>query len=620
MRAVLLALVLTPLAAFAEPPSVAKVDPPGWWVGHTVNPVRLLLRGHGLAGARVTSATPGVTIGVPRVSASGTTLFVDVTLAPSARAGVRTLRVSTPGGATDVPFDVMPRQTARPAGFSADDVVYLIMPDRFGNGDPSNDDPAKAPGLLDRAKTRFYHGGDLKGVTDHLPYLKELGVTTVWMTPVYDNADHINERETYDGQPVTDYHGYGAVDFYGVDEHLGDMAALRALVDRAHALGLKVVQDQVANHTGPYHPWVQDPPTPTWWNGTQERHLANTWQIWTLGDPHGTTDTGVATEGGWFAGILPDLNQGDPEVARYVIQNSLWWVGMAGFDGIRQDTLPYVPRAFWRDWTAALRRQHPTLRVLGEVYDGDPAIVSYYQGGARGIDGVDTGISSLFDFPLFYPLRRAFAEGKAVREVASMLAHDRLYPAPEQLAPFLGVHDMQRFLNEPGASVAGLKLALTFLATTRGMPILYYGDEIAMRGGGDPDNRRDFPGGFPGDTADAFTIEGRTPEQEQVHAHVKQVLALRRELAPLRQGRLLNLLVDEQAYVYARTTKDGVVLVAFNNDTKPAELDVPVSAVAIPDGARLVDRLGALGASHVAGGRLRLSLPPRTAAILVPAR
>ncbi len=236
------------------------------------------------------------------------------------------------------------------------------MPDRFANGDPTNDDPPQSPGLLDRSKGRYYHGGDLQGVIDHLPYLKNLGITALWMNPVYDNNNGLNEKETYDGKAITDYHGYGAVDFYAVEEHLGDLALFRKLVDDAHKLGLKVIQDEVANHTGPYHPWVKDSPTPTWFNGTEAKHLANTWQTWTLQDPNSPPAMQKATLDGWFINILPDLNQDDPECARYLIQNTLWWVGVSGMDAIRQDTLPYVPRSFWRDWMAAIKREYPRRR------------------------------------------------------------------------------------------------------------------------------------------------------------------------------------------------------------------------------------------------------------------
>jgi glycosidase len=598
------------------------VEPPGWWPGHSLNPVRVMLRGRGLAGARLEARGGGVSASRVTVSASGTTLFADLHVAPGAAPGARELTVTTAAGRATARFDLLAplAREGRFQGFSPDDVIYLAMPDRFASGDPANDDPPRSRGLFDRSRGRYYHGGDLRGLRARLPYLADLGVTALWLNPIYDNHDRLNQRETYDGQPITDYHGYGAVDFYAVDEHLGDLAELRALVDAAHAAGIKVIQDQVANHSGPYHAWVADPPTPTWFNGTAERHLANTWQTWTLADPHATPETRRATLQGWFIDILPDLNQDDAEAAAYIIQNSLWWVGVAGFDGIRQDTLPYVPRAFWRDWMAALKREYPSLRVVGELFDGDPALVSFFQGGVPRFDGVDTGIDTLFDFPLFFPLRRAFAEGKALREVAQALARDHLYARPHELVTFLGLHDVARFMNEPGASPEGLALAFTFLMTARGTPLVYYGDEIGLPGGNDPDNRRDFPGGFPGDARDAFTAAGRTPREEALFQHVRRLARLRRQTEPLRRGATVHLLVEEQVYAYARRSAAGTAVVVLNNGAAPAPVDLPVAPAGLAEGDVIEDRLGSVPPVTVRGGQVRLTLPARSGAVLAPVR
>ena len=603
----------------AAPPQVTKVEPPSWWAGHSLDPVRLLVRGKNLAGARVESSDPALQVSLVRVNAAGTYVFADVAIARDARPGPRRLKVVTRDGSAELPFELLaplPRE-GRFQGFSSDDVIYLIMPDRFSNGDASNDDPAESPGLLDRSRGRHYHGGDLQGVIDRLPYLKDLGVTALWLNPWYDNVDHINQKERYDGQDITDYHGYGAVDFYAVEERLGTLEKLRELVDKAHALGLKIIQDQVANHSGPYHPWVTDTPTPTWYNGTAARHQANTWQTWTLADPAATPEMRRATLDGWFIDLLPDLNQHDEEARRYIIQNTLWWVGVTGLDGIRQDTLPYVPRDFWRDWTAAIKREHPRLRVVGEMFDGDPVLVSFFQGGQARFDGVDSGIDALFDFPLLYPVRRAFGEGKSVREVAQMVARDRLYADPQQLVTFLGLHDVDRFMNQPGATPAGLKLAFTALFTLRGIPLVYYGDEIALPGGGDPDNRRDFPGGWKGDSRDAFEPAGRTPDEQAVFEHVRTLARLRAELPALRRGATLQLSASEQAWCFARVHEGQAVVVTFNNGATPAAVECPgVDRAGLADGTALRDRLGVAQAVAVSGGVLRLELPPRSAAVL----
>jgi neopullulanase len=532
--------------------------------------------------------------------------MVDVTIPAGTTPGSYPLSLSSAAGRTSVPFPVSPAlpRDGRFQGWGADDVMYSIMLDRFANGDPTNDSPAKAPGLLDRTRGRYYHGGDFAGLRQRLPYLKSLGITAVWLKPVYDNNDRLNERETYDGQPITDYHGYGAVDFYAVDEHFGDLPGFRQLVDDAHAHGIKIILDQVANHTGPYHPWVNDSPTPTWFHGTAQRHLANTWQTWTLADPYSTPAMREGTLDGWFIDILPDLNQDDPEVERYIIQNTLWWIGVSGVDGIRQDTWPYVPRHFWRTWMAAIKREYPALRVVGEVFDGDPSIIAFFEGGRAGWDGVDTGVDALFDFPLLFPIRRAFASGGHVREVAQMLGRDHLYRDPSTLVPFVGNHDVGRFMNERGATMEGLKLAFTFLLTIRGVPLIYYGDEIGLPGGPDPDNRRDFPGGWPGDPRNAFEASGRTPEQQDLWTHVQRMLRLRAERRDLRYARMEHLVAGEQTLVYRR----GGTVVAINNDTLPATVRLPFRS--LPN-----DALGICAAPRAEGAALVLTIPRRSGCV-----
>lgn len=625
--ALVIAFLLSPASVWAalEAPEVTKVEPPNWWSGHSINPVRVMIRGRNLVGARVEASGSGIKTGLTRVNGTGTYVFVDVLIDVNAAPGRRGLRITTPGGATEASFEIATplSRVERFQGFTTDDVIYLIMPDRFSDGDPANNDPLVSRGLYNRSKTRYYHGGDFQGVINHLPYLKTLGVTAIWLTPWYDNVNHLNEREQYPEasggpkQPITDYHGYGAVDFYGVEEHFGTLAKLHELVDAAHRLGIKVIQDQVANHTGPYHPWVGDSPTPTWYNGTKESHLANTFQTWVLHDPHPVAQMKKETLEGWFIDILPDLNQNDEESARYIIQNTLWWIGVTGIDAVRQDTWQYVPNSFWRNWMAAIKREYPNVNVVGEVLDGDAAHCSFYQGGRVRFDGIDTGLDTLFDFPLLYPLRRAFGEGRSVKEIALVLSQDQLYPNPNVLVPVVGNHDLRRFMNEPGATVAGLNLAHTVIMTIRGTPQIYYGDEIAMMGGGDPDNRRDFPGGFPGDTRNAFDKQGRTSDQQAAFEHLQKLGRLRAELEPLRRGALVNLFISDQQYAYARVGRQASVVIVINNDTKPAKIELGVAGTNLQDGVKLVDRLGAASEATVGGGMMRAELPARKAAIFV---
>lgn len=631
MKQILLGFALVGLGgiigAFAAgKPAAQTIEPPSWWAGHPHNPVRLMFVGTNFQGAKLIGPA-GFSISNVAINPAGTHAFADVYIPTNASVGSYDFKWRSAHGESSVAFNV--GKPLPPAdhfrGFSTDDVIYLLMPDRFANGDTSNDDPVASRGLLDRAKPRDYHGGDFQGVIDHLPYLRELGATALWLTPWYDNVNHFNTQEKYTagnqrsaaGIPSTDYHGYGAVDFYAVEEHFGDLAKLQELVKTSQASGFKIIQDQVANHTGPYHPWVKAPPTPTWFNGTADQHLDNSWQTWTIATPNPPADKLKSTLEGWFINILPDLNQNDPEVATYLIQNSLWWVGMTGLDAIRQDTLPYVPRGYWSQWTTAVKKSYPQLTVLGEMFDAKPELVSFFQGGRRQFDGVDSGIDTLFDFPLYYAMRDVFAGKQPMTRLQQTLAADTNYVDARTLVTFLGLHDVGRFMNEPGATPEGLQLAFTFLFTVRGTPLIYYGDEIALRGGGDPDNRRDFPGGWEQDKRNAFRHAGRTAEEGAVHAHVKKLLSLRRELEPLRRGELRPLQFSGTTATFARLTPNAVTIVAFNNGAQPADLKLKLPAdLAVHP--RWFDRLTDKAAFDANEGTIALTLSPRTAVILTP--
>ncbi len=600
--------------ALSANPVVDKVEPPNWWVGHSINPVRLLIHGERLNGAEL-SAPAGLRVSNLRVSASGTYLFADLTISTNARPGNYKFPLKAPDGTTSVPFRVDPPLTdsGRLPGFTSSDVIYLIMPDRFANGDPSNDDPAISKGMYDRSNSRAYHGGDFQGIIDHLPYLKDLGVTAIWMTPVYDNANTWGE---YQGARVTDYHGYGIVDYYGVEEHFGTFEKLRELISKAHTLGIKVIQDQVENHVGPKHPWVADPPTPTWFHGSAARHINENWQYWSIADPSASKDLRKIVLDGWFGNTLPDIDQEDSEVSRYQIQNTLWWIGAAGFDAIRQDTWPYVSRAFWHDWMAAIKRQFPSVNVIGEVLDGDPATVSFFQGGQTR-DGIDTLVDTLFDYPTYFNMHDAFGSGKSLEAVPKMIGHDYLYPNAQLLWSFIGDHDMPRFMSAPGATIGGLKLAYTCIFTIRGVPLLYYGDEIAMAGGDDPDNRRDFPGGWPRDPANAFLASGRTADQNAVFDHVRKLAHLRATMPVFSRGSTKNLVLQGQQWAFARQLADQAAIVVINNDVKSTSIEVPLGELGLA-ASRFTGLFGVIADANASGANLKVTLPARAGEIFVP--
>ncbi len=599
-------LLLASTPALALPPTVRKVEPPNWWIG--LRDPMLLISGENLSQTSVRTRYPGVQVVRSEPAANGRYLFVWLKIRNTARPGIVTLTIQSPEGSTGAELPLARRRPSADAdvfqGLSTDDVIYLIMPDRFADGDPANNQPPQSPGTYDRSLARGYHGGDLRGIRDRLPYLRELGVTALWLNPVYDNHNLSPQ----------DYHGYGAVDYYAVDEHLGSLAEFNELVKAAHQHRIKIFLDNVPNHCGPKHPWTAAAPQPDWFHGTVEQHLAARSPFDPLTDPHSVPRQWRDVVEGWFANLLPDLNTENPRVVEYLLLNSLWWVEQSGLDGFRLDTFPYVSRRFWSDWHKELFDAYPKLSTFGEVFHADVTVTSYFAGGQARADGVDSGVTTVFDFPLYYALRKVVLRGAPATELAQVLQRDWLYPHPELLVTFLGNHDVKRFSSEPGSSPEKLRLAFSLLLTLRGVPQIYTGDEIGMPGGDDPDNRRDFPGGFPGDSRNAFTPEGRRPEEQETFAHVQALLGLRREHAALRSGRQPHLFADPTAYVFLRQAENETLLVAFNNSDMPRRLTVELGDTPIQSATSLKPLLSA-GPVQVDSGQAHLEVPALTVAI-----
>lgn len=612
---ILVSIIGVSASAQSGSPSVTKVEPPSWWAKHTINPVRLLVRGKNLAGARVSSLDPAIRVSGVVVNRNSSYVFVNVSVRPTARPGDYPLILRTPSGRTTIPFRIEPALDARTnfRGVSNDDVIYLIMPDRFANGDPTNDKPSGAPvAATDRKNPRAYHGGDFRGIIDHLDYFKDLGVTALWLTPWYDNWNGLNTCDK-PWCPNTYYHGYHAIDYYGVEDHFGDMATLRELIARAHRLGLKVIQDQVANHVGSQHHWLNDPPLDDWFHGTLERHSLNKFQNSVVLSPHGNQEEVRNTLDGWFSDDLPDMNQEQLEVARYEIQNALWWVGMTGIDGIRQDTIQYMPRAFIRELSNSLDRQYPTMWMVGEVFERDAAQTAFFIGGHVGWDGLDTKLDSVFDFALWNASLQVFTGKLPVRALRDQLKYDALYPDASKVTTLVNNHDTARFISLPGGSLEGAMMHAAFALSVRGIPQLYYGEEIAMEGNGDPDNRRDFPGGFPGDARSAFTAAGRTERERQMYEWTRAWVRLRAEHSALRNGRLIDLFYDDDAYVFARRSGKETVIITINRGDKERKVTLPLGTIGVRDGSQLVPLLPSAGSTRVANGNATLLLPPTSA-------
>jgi neopullulanase len=556
-------------------PIITKVDPPNWWV-KLPSPM-LLIHGEYLEESTIHIVAHGVTVVKQQASQNGHWLFVWLDTTRASPETIRIVARNAAGSASyDFPLTARRISERQFQGFSSADAMYLIMIDRFANGDRTNDHP---PGTRDNdpAAPRGWHGGDLRGIEQHLDYLEQLGITTVWTTPVYDNTP----------SPQA-YHGYSATDMYAVDPHFGTILDYQHLATAIHQRGMKIVLDTVPNHVGPNHPWVHDEPTSAWFHGTLAHHSAAKGDFSSIPDPHAAPLASRDVVQGWFANVLPDLNQENPLVAKYLIQNAIWWIETAELDGLRLDTFPYVGRSFWRDFHAQLHTIYPRLTTVGEIFNSDPTITSYFAGGVMQ-QGIDTGLDTPFDFPMYFTLRNALIHNASMTQLGGVLRQDRLYPHPQNLVTFFGNHDTTRFLSEKDATRDELKLAFALLATMRGMPQVYSGDEIAMQGGADPDNRRNFPGGFPESkdgNGDAFLSAGRTPDEQDTFAWASMLLGLRKQHPALQTGEQQNIFADDSAFAFIRAhdTHKGCsrddqgkmerLLIVVNNSDQSRQLSI----------------------------------------------
>ena len=584
----ILGIMLGGLAARAQDVAgglkLLKVDPPNWWAA--MPKPMLLVRGEGLGEAQFSLSDRALHVDKVVTSHNGHWAQLWLSASP-AKPEMVTIRAKRAESTAEMRYTFAARRPSNNgfAGFSSRDVLYLIMTDRFADGDASNDGPdaksssSSADALAERAKPRGWHGGDLRGVSQHLDYLQQLGVTAVWITPVYENHE------------AGSYHGYGATDLYRVDEHYGTLEDLKSLAAALHERRMKLVLDIVPNHVGPSHPWVNDEPAPDWFHGTKADHLKAETNFRALIDPHSPERDRIGTLHGWFANALPDMNTESPAVAQYLRQNAVWWIEEAGVDALRIDTFPYVNREFWHNFNGELKELYPRLTEVGEIFNPNPIIVSSFAGGVTRA-GIDTELTTPFDFPTYFALRDVFAKGAPMSKLAEVLSEDSLYPHPERLVSFVGNHDTTRFMNaaqSQGArtedqSAAALRLAFAYVMTTRGMPQIYSGDELAMHGGEDPDDRRDFPGGFPEASTNAFVADGRSAEQQQMYAWVSRLAALRRAHPALACGAEQILASSDDWIVYARDSGHAVnstcgdgndrVLIAIHRGPKAPSMTV----------------------------------------------
>ena len=557
------------------------LQPAFWWAGMQSPQVQILLRGTAIGSSSVEIRGEGVAMDSVVRPANANYLLLYVNVA-AARPQTLYIRLQQGKRTTEVPFELKQRVPRRVETFSAADVLYLLMPDRFANGDPTND---VVNGLREctshPTQPDARQGGDLAGVTAHLDYLADLGVTALWMTPLLEND-----------MPSHSYHGYAITDYYRIDPRYGTNEDYCAMVQAAHARGIKVVMDMVFNHCGSLNPLFADRPADDWFN-YDSRYVQTSYKISAVSDPHGSAADMRLAQDGWFVEAMPDWNQRNPHVMRYLIQNSIWWIEYAGLDGIRQDTYPYADLEAMAEWCREVDREYPGFNIVGETWLNNNVGVSYWQKDSRLAAPRNSMLPTVMDFPLMNLLTgSALTEesndwDRGLARIYDYVSQDIVYADPMHLLTFLANHDTPRFAQNEAqaADFDRYRQALTLLLTLRGIPQLYTGDEIGLVGNkdhGDGALRTHFPGGFPGDAANAFTHDGRTESQNQWFDFTRKLLQWRRGNEAIASGSLRHFAVQNGVYVYARQAAGRTVTVLMNGTSKPVEVGLSRYAEVLP--------------------------------------
>ncbi|WP_103028515.1 glycoside hydrolase family 13 protein [Salinibacter altiplanensis] len=577
--AAVLLLLAGPALAFAQAPEIDRIDPPFWWVNMERSTVELMVYGENLATTRVgIGEHPGVTLDRVTEVDNPNYLFVRLRIADTATPGTVPLHFRHDAGTLTRDFELRPRRTDPYAqGFSSEDVIYLLMPDRFANGAPEND---SIPGFLegvDRSDPDARHGGDFAGIREHLDYIDDLGMTALWMTPIFEN----DMPPDYGA-----YHGYAATDMYRVDPRFGSNDAFRRLVEGAHERDLKVIMDMIHNHIGARHWWMDDPPTSNWVHDF-DTHGTTNHEGAAVIDPYASARDRAQLTDAWFVPSMPDLNQDNDLLATYLIQNTLWWIESTGIDGIRMDTYFYADKEYMTRWTSAVREEYPDFNIVGESWVPTVSHEAYWQDDfPASPDGYDSDLPSVTDFPLSFAMRDAFAPDGDIHDLYRTLTQDHVYPEPNKLVTFLDNHDLDRFFSVVDADENAFRLAYTFLMTTRGIPQVYYATELMqpmLDVQGDGAKRADMPGGWPGDSRSVFTEEGRTARENGAHTFVTNLTTWRESADVVHHGTLTHFIPQDNTYVYFRHDADDAVMVVLNNAEAPRTLDLDRFAERIQD-------------------------------------
>jgi glycosidase len=546
---------------------VDGIEPPNWWVGMKWNQVQLMVRGENLDTIEASFEDPRLRVVGAQSIGNTSYAFLDIEIPESLPPADYRLKIVRGKESVEWKFPIKARDRSsdRHQGFSQDDVIYLIVPDRFSNGNMENDRFDSGLDDFDRDDPGKRHGGDLAGIIQHLDYLKDLGVTTLWLTPILENAGR------------NSYHGYAATDLYRVDPRFGTNDGYRLLVEEAHKRGLKIIYDHVSNHIGIRHPWIDGLPMDQWLNGSVEEHHRSKHYKNSVTDPHAPQESIELLRSFWFVDSMPDLNQRNAHVATYLIQNMIWWIESTGLDGIREDTYPYADQTFLANWAEAILDEYPQLNIVGEIWASESAFISQFQKESKLPRDFETHLPSVMDFPLMNAFRD-YLEGKgALRDVYSVVSQDFLYTDLSNLLVMISNHDTPRGIFLSNRNVSKVKQALTMALTLRGIPQLLYGMEIGLYGGkSHVELRQDFPGGFSGHERSAFVRSGRTPHEQAMFEFTAKLLKLRQEYASLRRGQLIHFppTWNDDIYKYLKTFEGETILVLINGHGEQRDADL----------------------------------------------
>lgn len=548
-----------------------KVEPAFWWSGMKNPEVQLMVNATNIAGYRPTVEYPGVTIksSVTLESPNYLLIYLDVA---DAQPGTFDIKFTKDKKSFAYPYELKARKAgaADIKGFDASDVLYLIMPDRFANGNPQNDNiPMRTKYKVDRNNPNARHGGDLAGIEQHLDYIEDLGVTAIWLNPVLEND-----------MEGGSYHGYATTDYYQVDRRFGTNEEYVSLIDKTHQKGMRVVMDMIFNHCGSDHPWMKDIPSKDWFNGL-DNYVQTNHDKEVYFDPYASDYDRTTMIDGWFVPTMPDLNQKNPHVAKYLIQNSIWWIEYSGVDGIRQDTYPYADIDMMTDWCHEVMNEYPQYNIVGEAWMNHTIGSAYWQTGSRLNFGKDTELKSVMDFNLMGLASKAFHEetgwSGGLQTVFEHMCYDYVYPDIYNVLRFLENHDTDRFLPAMPENLDAFKQATAFILTIPGIPQLYYGQELLMNGSkqkGDGYIRLDVPGGWQEDKVNQFEAGGRSAIQNEAWDYLQTLLKWRKGNDIIAKGKMKHFMVNQGVYVYERSLNGKSVIVMMNGNSKDVNLSL----------------------------------------------